>query len=70
MKNKAIVEFKDPTVNRQRTYIDVDMFRSGITEGFATIFHYDEVGNKVMDLFNVDEIHSIRFVEYKGEEDV
>lgn len=67
MKNKAIVEFKDPTVNRQRTFIDIDMYCSGITEGFATILHYDEVGNKVTDLINVDDIHAIRFVEYKEE---
>lgn len=67
MQNKAIVEFKDPTVNRQRTFIDIDMLRGGIKEGFATIIHNNEVGNKVTDLINVDEIHSIRFIEYKGE---
>lgn len=67
MQNKAIVEFKDNTVSPIRTFIDIDMLRGGIKEGFATIIHYDEVGNKVTDLINVDEIHSIRFVEYKGE---
>ena len=67
MQNKVIVEFKDPTVSPIRTFIDVDMLRGGIKEGFATIIHNDEVGNKIVDMINVDEIHSIRFIEYKGE---